>query len=336
MPLAENLVGELLGGNRRALARVISLIENDAPEKETVLAQLFPHTGRAHYIGFTGAPGAGKSSLVDKFTSHVRKLGLTVGIVAIDPSSPFTGGALLGDRIRMQEHALDTGVFIRSMGTRGSLGGLARSTKQVMKILDAYGKDLVLVETVGVGQSELDVAQAADTTVVILTPASGDAIQTLKAGIMEIADVFVVNKSDLPGANEMIRDINAMLDLAPKREWRPPVIATNAMAGEGVAELYVVMEKHWQFLGQEGRGEKRRQERLQQEVLETAIGQLREELFRGLAAEPELQDLLHRVCQREIDPYTAAREVLVRFGSLVFSKESLVSPLGGTTKDGNM
>lgn len=314
MLLGENLVGELLDGNRRALARVISLVENDAPEKERILAQLFPHTGRAHYVGFTGAPGAGKSSLVDKFTSHVRKLGLTVGIVAIDPSSPFTGGALLGDRIRMQEHALDEGVFIRSMGTRGSLGGLARSTKQVMKVLDAFGKDLVLVETVGVGQSELDVARAADTTVVILTPASGDAIQTLKAGIMEIADIFVVNKNDLPGAQEMVRDINAMLDLAPKRDWRPPVVATNALAGEGIDELYSAVEKHWQFLKQDGRGEQLRQERLQQEVLETAVGELREQLFRGLAVEPELQDLLNRVGQREIDPYTAAKEVLVHAG----------------------
>ncbi|MBC7104679.1 MAG: methylmalonyl Co-A mutase-associated GTPase MeaB, partial [Firmicutes bacterium] len=202
-------MGKFTAGEQRALARVISLVENEAPEKDELLRRLYPRTGGAYVVGLTGAPGSGKSSLVDRLTGLLRRTGRTVGIVAVDPTSPFTGGALLGDRIRMQEHACDDGVFIRSMGTRGSLGGLARTTKDVIRVLDAFGFDYVLVETVGVGQAELDIMHVADTTVVVLTPATGDSIQTIKAGIMEIADVFAVNKADLPGARKLAVEVEA-------------------------------------------------------------------------------------------------------------------------------
>lgn len=300
--------------NRRALARIISLIENDGPGKETILSQIFPHTGRAHSIGITGAPGAGKSSLVDKLTTHVRGLGLTVGIVAVDPSSPFSGGALLGDRIRMQAHTLDQGVYIRSMGTRGNLGGLARNTKQVMQTLDAFGKDLVLVETVGVGQSELDIAQAADSVVLVLTPASGDAIQTLKAGIMEVADIFVVNKCDLGPAEELVREINAMLDLGSRTGWRPPVIKTNGITGEGVPEVYSALREHWNFLQTSGRIKELRKERLEKDVFEAVLEQLRHYLEEEVRRQPQLQQLLDQVQDRKLDPYTAAARVMAFLG----------------------
>lgn len=314
MLLPENLVKEMLGANRRALARAISLIENDAPEKEAILGQLFPHTGRAHSIGITGPPGAGKSSLVDRLAAYARKLGLTLGIIAVDPTSPFSGGALLGDRIRMQAHALDPGVFIRSMGTRGSLGGLARNTKQVMQVLDAFGRDLVVVETVGVGQSELDIAQAADSVVLVLTPTSGDAIQTLKAGIMEIADVFVVNKCDVGPAEELVREINAMLDLGPRGDWRPPVIKTNSLAGEGIQEVYSALKGHWDFLRESGRISQLRRERLEQSVLEAVFQQLRDRLEEEIRRQPQLEQLLRQVQDRELDPYTAASSVVSSLG----------------------
>lgn len=211
--MQQKIIEGILNGDRRMVARAISLIEDEASEKEGILSAIFPYTGKAYCLGITGAPGAGKRSLVDQLLVLLRRQGLKVGVIAIDPTSPFTGGAILGDRIRMQEHALDKGVFIRSMGTRGSLGGLSRATKDVVQVLDAFGKDIVIIETVGVGQSEVDIIKYADTTMVVLTPAGGDSVQTIKAGIMEIADVFVVNKADLPGADRTVSEISMMLDL---------------------------------------------------------------------------------------------------------------------------
>lgn len=217
----------ILAGDVRGAARAITCVENDYPERTQILQELFAHTGRARLIGITGTPGAGKSSLVDVLISFLRKSGLSIGVVAVDPTSPFTGGALLGDRVRMQSHATDPGVFIRSMGTRGSLGGLSRNTKDAVRILDAYGCDVILIETVGVGQSELDIMNIADSTIVVLNPGGGDSVQAFKAGIMEIADLFVINKADLPGTDKLEIEVEQMLDLVKHdAPWRPPVIKT--------------------------------------------------------------------------------------------------------------
>jgi len=249
----QQLVAELLEGNRRAAARLISLVENDDPGKRELLKDIYPRTANAYVIGVTGAPGSGKSSLVDWLLKQLRKDGLTVGAIAVDPTSPFSGGAILGDRIRMQDHALDQDIFIRSMGTRGSLGGLSRATREAIQVLDAFGKDIILIETVGVGQSEVDIVKTADTTIVVLTPASGDSLQTIKAGIMEIADVFAVNKSDLPGADRMVTEINMMLDMKKNAAWRPPVIPTVSVKNEGIEELWRALQEHRQHIEKSGR-----------------------------------------------------------------------------------
>ncbi|MHB1419563.1 MAG: methylmalonyl Co-A mutase-associated GTPase MeaB, partial [Bacillota bacterium] len=301
-----NIVNELLAGNKRALAKAISLVENDSPDKKEVMSQLYPRTGNSYVIGITGSPGAGKSSLVDKLTGYARKLGLTVGIIAVDPTSPFSGGALLGDRIRMQDHALDEGVFIRSMGTRGSLGGLARATKEAIKVLDAYGRDLVLVETVGVGQSELDIMNAADTTVVVLTPGAGDVIQTMKAGIMEIADVFVVNKADMDGAHKLVADVEGMLDLAGHREWRPPVVQAIAIKDKGIDEIYAAISKHRSFLESEKKLDMLRKRRLRLEVVDTVVEEVKNRINKQFQGSQDLEKLLERVMEKELDPYSAS------------------------------
>ncbi|GAV24424.1 GTPase [Carboxydothermus islandicus] len=299
---------------KRALARIISLVENNGPEKEEVLAEIYPHTGRAQIIGITGAPGAGKSSLTDSLIELLRREGKTVAVVAVDPSSPFTGGALLGDRIRMQNHALDEGVFIRSLGSRGSLGGISAATKDVVKVLDAFGFDYIIVETVGVGQGELDVMHVADTVLVVLTPAAGDSIQTIKAGIMEIADIFVVNKADLPGAGKMVTDVNAMLDLKGEQlVWRPPVIKTSTTTGEGLEELLKLIKKHFAFLAESSELEKRRQERREREIIEIAMNTLYQKL-KVLLAEEDIKLLIDRVNRKEIPPQAASEELLKRLG----------------------
>ncbi len=265
----ERLVDGVRNGDVQAIARTISLIENEHPAAEALLNALFPYTGNAYRIGITGPPGAGKSTLTAQITRQLRKEGKTVGIIAVDPTSPFTGGAVLGDRIRMAEFATDPGVFIRSMASRGSMGGLARRTQDVGDVLDAAGKDVIIYETVGVGQTELDIAEAADTTVVVLVPESGDAIQTMKAGLMEIADIFVVNKSDREGAERIKIELDLMLQLRPtKRAWEPPIVMTVAYKGEGIEELMKKMEEHLQFLSREEELHRRRKKRFVKKVRE--------------------------------------------------------------------
>lgn len=305
-----DLAQELLNGNTRALARAISLVENGGAEKEALLSSIFHLTGKAMVVGITGSPGAGKSSLVDKLIGELRAKGLSVGVLAVDPTSPFTGGALLGDRIRMQEHVLDKDVFIRSMGTRGSLGGLARATREAIKVLDAFGKDVILVETVGVGQSELDVMYTVDTTVVVLTPGAGDVVQTMKAGIMEIADIFAVNKADMEGAGRLAAEIENMLDLGQSRSWRPPVVKTVSLTGQGVGDLYQALEKHWAYLRESGELTKKREQRLRNEVFDLVVEELRQEIDACLENKGMMEELLARVISREINPYVAAGQIL--------------------------
>ncbi|MDA5108198.1 MULTISPECIES: methylmalonyl Co-A mutase-associated GTPase MeaB [Brevibacillus] len=300
----------ILAGDARGAARAITCIENDYPERSRILRELFPHTGRAKLIGITGTPGAGKSSLVDCLIGYLRKLGLKIGVVAVDPTSPFTGGALLGDRVRMQNHALDSGVFIRSMGTRGSLGGLSRNTRDAVRVLDAYGCDVILIETVGVGQSELDVMTIADTTVVVLTPGGGDSVQAFKAGIMEIADLFVINKADLPGVEKLRIEVEQMLDLAKHDAlWRPPIVQTVSTTGQGMAELWEQVGQHQRFLQESGEGQVRRSRHLQEEVLDIVRDSLYQRLLGGIKT-GRYRDELERVAAREADPYSAADRIV--------------------------
>ncbi|WP_051276137.1 methylmalonyl Co-A mutase-associated GTPase MeaB [Desulfovirgula thermocuniculi] len=302
------LIERFRQGDMRALARLISSLENEDPGASQIMEQIYSLTGRAYVVGLTGAPGAGKSSLVDRLTSLLRRRGETVGIVAVDPTSPFSGGALLGDRIRMQDHATDRGVFIRSMGTRGSLGGLAHATGEVVKAMDAFGFNWILIETVGVGQAELDIMHVADTTVVVLTPVAGDAIQTIKAGIMEIADVFVINKSDLPGAAKIAAEVEMMLDMQGERlKWRPPVVKTSATDGRGVDELLAAVEKHRLFALQNKGLAERRWARAERETLEL----VRHFWYQALCREKEnLRPFLEAVASGEKSPYQGAREII--------------------------
>ncbi|HUW63424.1 MAG TPA: methylmalonyl Co-A mutase-associated GTPase MeaB [Spirochaetia bacterium] len=309
----ENLLQRFWAGDQRALARAISVIENSDEGREELLVAVSQRTGQGYILGLTGSPGAGKSSLADRLTGVWRAGGQRVGVVAVDPSSPFTGGAILGDRIRMQEHAVDQDVFIRSMGSRGSLGGLARSTKDVVRTMDAFGFGLVLVETVGVGQAELDIMNVADTVVVVLTPGAGDGIQTIKAGIMEIADVFAVNKCDLPGAERLAMEVNMMLDLNQRRaDWRPPVVLVSAETGQGVAELAETIDRHRQYKSSSGLLDLTRRERLKAEVLEIVNYRWQCLVNRQLALPGGVKELLERVAARQVDPYTAAAAILAR------------------------
>ncbi|NGQ96228.1 methylmalonyl Co-A mutase-associated GTPase MeaB [Brevibacillus sp. SYP-B805] len=303
------LTGRILAGDVRGAARAITCIENDYPERTQVLREIFPHTGRAKLIGITGAPGAGKSSLVDNLIGYLRSMELKVGVVAVDPTSPFTGGALLGDRVRMQSHALDKGVFIRSMGTRGSLGGLSRNTRDAVRVLDAYGCDVILIETVGVGQSELDVMHIADTTVVVLNPGGGDAVQAFKAGIMEIADLFVINKADLPGVEKLQVEVEQMLDLAKHdAPWRPPVVRTVSIESRGLDDLWNAILRHQAYLVESGEGAARRAKHLKDEVLEIVHDQLYRRMLQSVEA-GAFADALEDVAQRVRDPYTVAGQI---------------------------
>lgn len=307
-------VNKLMAGDRRTAAKMITVIENDAPEKQDLMAQIYPHTGRAYILGVTGSPGAGKSSLVDEIIKKIRGEDLKVGIIAVDPSSPISGGALLGDRIRMQEHALDRGVFIRSMGTRGCLGGLARATKDAVKVLDAFGCDVVLVETVGVGQSELDIMHYADTTVVVLTPGAGDHIQIIKAGIMEIANLFVINKADLGGTRRIVNDVGAMLDMSPRYNgWRPPVLTTSTIEVTGLDELWAKIKEHRDYIRNSGVLEETTRERLKLEVVETVEQELLNLILQRTESDKQMESLLEEVVQRKVDPYTAAHHILGKF-----------------------
>lgn len=313
----EQLIRKALDGDPRSIARLISIVESDSPYAENIMKTIYPRSGRAHFIGITGSPGAGKSTLVDKIIREFKERGKSVGVVAVDPSSPFTGGAILGDRLRMQSHALDPDVFIRSMGSRGSLGGLSHATYEAALILDACGKDVVLIETVGVGQSEVDIVKIADTVCLVLVPGMGDDIQIMKAGIMEIADVFVVNKADRDGADKIVREVNVMLDLMGERSWRPPIHKTMAEKGEGVEDAVIALAEHRSYLQKTEEGRKRKWRRLELEVEEI----MRREISRVVENswnERKTVELLNGLAERTLDPYSVAGELLDR----VFSREA--------------
>jgi LAO/AO transport system kinase len=304
-PTVEELVDGLLAGNRRALSRLLTLIENDTPEGRRALRLLYPKSGRAHTIGLTGSAGAGKSTLSGAIARETRRRGRTLGIVAIDPTSPFSQGALLGDRIRMQDLTSDTGVYVRSMATRGNLGGLAPSTAGVVTALDAFGKDVVLVETVGAGQDEVEVAAMADTTVVVLTPGFGDDVQAMKAGIMEIADILVVNKCDLPNADLIARQLSAMMDASPHAR-KTPIIKTAGALGEGVGELLDALEEHRAYIATTDVRESHRHEQARHQVLTLARQRLIDRLVARHGADGRIDALADQVARREIDPHSAA------------------------------
>jgi len=310
----QSLAERLLAGDKRALARAITLIENDDPEGWELVREVYPRTGRARIVGLTGPPGVGKSTLIGALTAEMRKAEREVAVLSIDPSSPFTRGALLGDRIRLSDHFLDAGVFIRSMASRGALGGLSEATLQAALLMDASGKDDVFIETVGVGQAEIDIVDHGDTVVLVLMPGSGDSIQALKAGVMEIPDVIVVNKADHPMTDTMIREIRGVLSLGPKVSWRVPIIRTEAAKGEGVAELAEKITEHRAHIEAEGTLEKRRARNLRNEVLELASARLRRRLEETVAADEGVAALLDRVVSRELDPASAASELLERDG----------------------
>jgi LAO/AO transport system kinase len=308
------LVEGLRSGDRRAIARLISLVEDGAPEASAVLREVYPLSGHASTVGITGAPGAGKSTLIDGLVKRMRAADLSVGVIACDPTSPFSGGALLGDRVRMQEHALDEKVFIRSMATRGHLGGLSLAAPEAIRVLEAGGSNVVVVETVGVGQSEVEVARQADTTIVVLAPGMGDAVQAAKAGILEVADIFCVNKSDKEGTRSVARDLRGMLELGHGRDvdWTPPIVITSATTDEGVDELWDAIRSHEAHLREGGRLEARRRERLSFEIREIVGERMKAALEQ--AAGDAFERVTDEVLDRKIDPYTAAAELLERFG----------------------
>jgi len=309
-PLSERLVA----GDKRALARAITLIENGDEAGWELVRDVYPRTGKARIVGLTGPPGVGKSTLIGALTKELREADRQVGVLSIDPSSPFTRGALLGDRIRLSDHFLDAGVFIRSMASRGALGGLSEAALQAALLMDASGKDDVLLETVGVGQAEIDIVDHADTIVLALMPGSGDSIQALKAGVMEIPDVIVVNKADHPLTDTMVREVKNVLALGPDVSWRVPVVKTEAARGEGVAELLEQIDAHREHITQEGTLEQRRARNLRAEVIGLAAAKLRRDLETRAGKDPGVTEMLERVVAREIDPATAARELLEREG----------------------
>jgi LAO/AO transport system kinase len=308
----ESLAAGVRAGDRRALARAITLVENSEPLAYELVRELYPETGRAYAVGITGPPGVGKSTLIGALVRHVRERDRSVGVISVDPSSPFSQGALLGDRIRLADHFLDPGVFIRSMGTRGHQGGLAEATLQAVLVLDAAGKELVFLETVGAGQGEVEVITIADTVVLVLMPGSGDSIQALKAGIMEIPDVIAVNKLDHPAAKTMLNEVRSVLALDRESAWKPPIVLTEAARGENVPELWDKIEEHRAFLESDGRLEEQRRRNLAGEVFAVASARAKTHLERAVADDPELRRLLDEVQSRQLDPLSAVREIMER------------------------
>jgi len=306
----ETLAAGIRSGDRRALARAITLVENRDPLAYELVAELYPETGNTYAVGLTGPPGVGKSSLISALVRHVRAHETTVGVVSVDPSSPFSQGALLGDRIRLADHFLDPGVFIRSMGTRGHLGGLAEATLQALLVLDAAGKELVFLETVGTGQSEVEIIGIADTVLLVLMPGSGDSVQALKAGIMEIPDVIAINKMDHPAATTMLNEVRSILTLDRERDWRPPIVLTEATRGENVPELWEKIEAHRAYLVASGQLEERRARNLAREVFSVASSRAKQHLEHAVEDDPELRRLLDAVRRRELDPLSAVQEIL--------------------------
>jgi LAO/AO transport system kinase len=315
MPDPLDAIERARSGDARALARLVSLAENGSPALRPVMKALAPLTGQARVIGLTGPPGVGKSTLTAALVAAYRERGLRVGVLAVDPTSPFTGGALLGDRVRMQDHATDPGVFIRSMATRGHLGGLSRAAPQALRVLDAAGFGVLLVETVGVGQAEVEVASLADTTLVMVAPGMGDSIQVAKAGILEVADIFVVNKADQPSAQETVRDLRAMIALARRGpgEWRPPIVTTIAVKGDGIGELAAEVDAHWSWLAASGQLDARRHARAREEISAIAVAELRQRVG-GLPGDSRLDALADQVAAGKLDPFTAADELVVATG----------------------